>query len=142
VLPYEKVDVTKYLKNTVLGTRTVSYHSSIGCPFTCSFCAVTKNYAGRWMAETPERTIDTVRWLHGKYGINGIEFHDSNFFTAEKRVAAFSEGVMDLGIGWWGEVRLTPSCAMMTAPGVDARRGLQDDLHGRGERVRDNAQVT
>lgn len=103
VLPYEKVPVERYLKNTMLGSRTLSYHSSIGCPFTCSFCAVTKNYAGRWLAETAERTVETVRWLHGRYGMNGIEFHDSNFFTAEKRVAAFSEGVKDLGIGWWGE---------------------------------------
>jgi radical SAM superfamily enzyme YgiQ (UPF0313 family) len=103
VLPYEKIDVFSYLKNTVIGSKTVSYHSSIGCPFTCSFCAVTKNYAGRWLAETPERTIGEVRKLNKSYGVNGIEFHDSNFFTAEKRVAAFSEGIKDLGIGWWGE---------------------------------------
>jgi radical SAM superfamily enzyme YgiQ (UPF0313 family) len=103
ILPYEKVDVPRYLKNTMLGTRTLSYHSSIGCPFTCSFCSVTKNYFGRWLAETPERTIGTVRWLHQRYGMNGIEFHDSNFFTSEKRVAAFAEGIRGLGIGWWGE---------------------------------------
>jgi radical SAM superfamily enzyme YgiQ (UPF0313 family) len=103
MLPYEKVDATRYLKKTILGDRTTSYHSSIGCPFTCSFCSVTKNYAGRWLAEKPERTIDTVRWLHERYGVNGLEFHDSNFFTAEKRVAAFAEGIKVLGIGWWGE---------------------------------------
>src|SRR4051794_6513841 len=50
ILPYEKVDVPKYLKHTMLGNKTTSYHSSIGCPFTCSFCSVTKNYSGRWMA--------------------------------------------------------------------------------------------
>lgn len=103
ILPYEKIDVRRYLKNTILGSRTVSYHSSIGCPFTCSFCSVTKNYAGRWLAETPDRTVSTVHRLHREYGVNGIEFHDSNFFTAEKRVAAFAEGIMGLGIGWWGE---------------------------------------
>src|SRR4051794_18052544 len=102
-LPYEKVDVRQYLKNTILGNRTTSYHSSIGCPFTCSFCSVTKNYFGRWLAEKPERTIDTVRMLQERYGVNGLEFHDSNFFTAEKRVAAFAEGIKGLGIGWWGE---------------------------------------
>jgi anaerobic magnesium-protoporphyrin IX monomethyl ester cyclase len=102
-LPYDKVEVPRYLKNTVLGSRTTSYHSSIGCPFTCSFCSVTKNYAGRWIAESVERTIDTVRALHSRYGVNGIEFHDSNFFTSEKRVAAFAEGIKGLGIGWWGE---------------------------------------
>ncbi len=103
LLPYEKVNVPTYLKKTILGDKTTSYHSSIGCPFTCSFCSITKNYAGRWLAETPERTINTIRWLHDKYGVNGIEFHDSNFFTAEKRVAAFAEGAQNLDLGWWGE---------------------------------------
>lgn len=102
-LPYEKVNVENYIKRTMLGSRTLSYHSSQGCPFTCSFCAVTKGYFGRWLAEKPERTIETVRWLHDRYGMNGIEFHDSNFFTSEKRVAEFSEGINGLGIGWWGE---------------------------------------
>src|SRR3954453_19750906 len=41
-LPYEKVDVHKYIGRTILGSRTISYHSSQGCPFDCSFCAVTK----------------------------------------------------------------------------------------------------
>lgn len=103
VLPYTKVNIPPYLSRTMLGTRTISYHSSQGCPFTCSFCAVTKTYWGRWLPEKAERTVGTVRWLHDTYGVNGIEFHDSNFFTAEKRVAAFSEGIMGLGIGWWGE---------------------------------------
>ena len=102
-LPYEKVDIPLYLSRTLLGTRTISYHSSQGCPFTCSFCAVTKTYWGRWLPEKAERTVETLRWLQRRYGINGVEFHDSNFFTAEKRVAAFSEGVMDMGLGWWGE---------------------------------------
>ena len=103
VLPYEKIPVARYVKPTMLGSRTLSYHSSQGCPFTCSFCAVTKNYFGRWLAEKPERTINTIRWMHETYGMNGIEFHDSNFFTAEKRVAAFADGIKDLDIGWWGE---------------------------------------
>jgi anaerobic magnesium-protoporphyrin IX monomethyl ester cyclase len=102
-LPYDKVDVSRYLKNTILGSRTTSYHSSIGCPFTCSFCSVTKNYYGRWLAETASRTVHTILQLQDRYGVNGIEFHDSNFFTSEKRVAAFAEGIMGRGIGWWGE---------------------------------------
>lgn len=102
-IPYEKVDVPNYLGRTMLGRRTISYHSSQGCPFTCSFCAVTKTYWGRWLPEKAERTIETIRWLQGRYGIDAVEFHDSNFFTAEKRVAAFAEGIKDLRLGWWGE---------------------------------------
>lgn len=102
-LPYEKVDVRRYIGRTMLGSRTISYHSSQGCPFSCSFCAVTKTYWARWLVENPARTIENMKWLQSTYGINGIEFHDSNFFTSEKRVAAFCEGIMDMGIGWWAE---------------------------------------
>jgi radical SAM superfamily enzyme YgiQ (UPF0313 family) len=103
VIPYERVDVPSYFGRTMLGQRTLSYHSSQGCPFTCSFCAVTKTYWGRWLPEKADRTVSTIRWLHDRYGADAIEFHDSNFFTSEKRVAAFAEGVKDLGLGWWGE---------------------------------------
>ena len=34
----------KYLGKTYLGQKTLAYHSSIGCPFTCSFCAVVPTY--------------------------------------------------------------------------------------------------
>jgi anaerobic magnesium-protoporphyrin IX monomethyl ester cyclase len=102
-IPYEKVDVPRYLGRTMLGRRTISYHSSQGCPFTCSFCAVTKTYWGRWLPEKVDRTVGTIRWLHERYGIDAIEFHDSNFFTYEKRVAGFAEGIKDLHLGWWGE---------------------------------------
>ena len=57
VLPYQKVHVPSYLSRTILGTRTISYHSSQGCPFTCSFCAVTKTYWGRWLPEKVDRTL-------------------------------------------------------------------------------------
>src|SRR5690242_2597219 len=40
-LPYDKLDqqysIEKYLGRTYLGSKTLAYHSSIGCPFTCSF---------------------------------------------------------------------------------------------------------
>ncbi|MGI8586227.1 MAG: B12-binding domain-containing radical SAM protein [Chloroflexia bacterium] len=103
VLPYEKVDVGRYIARTMLGGRTISYNSSMGCPFDCSFCAVTKVYWARWLPEKAERTVGTILRLQEKYGINGLEFHDSNFFTSEKRVAAFGEGLKGRGFGWWAE---------------------------------------
>ncbi|MGZ8537260.1 MAG: B12-binding domain-containing radical SAM protein, partial [Flavisolibacter sp.] len=42
-LPYQKLhefySLKKYLGKTYLGTKTIAYHSSFGCPFKCSFCA-------------------------------------------------------------------------------------------------------
>ena len=106
-LPYHKVDVEKYLKvsRTYLGPRTIGYHSSVGCPFLCGFCAVAGIYKGKWLGRSAELTAGDIIFLKEKYNIGAVEFHDNNFFVAEKRVYDFAKSVKGLGIGWWGEAR-------------------------------------
>ncbi|MCC6865213.1 MAG: B12-binding domain-containing radical SAM protein [Ignavibacteria bacterium] len=106
-LPYHKVDVEKYLSvaNTYLGPRTIGYHSSVGCPFLCGFCAVAGIYKGKWIGRSAELTAGDIIFLKNKYNIGAVEFHDNNFFVAEKRVYDFAKAVNGLGLGWWGEAR-------------------------------------
>ncbi|HWA07414.1 MAG TPA: radical SAM protein [Ignavibacteria bacterium] len=106
-LPYHRVDVDKYLKKgrTYLGPRTIGYHSSVGCPFLCGFCAVAGIYKGKWLGRSAELTASDIIFLKEKYNIGAVEFHDNNFFVAEKRVYDFAKAVNGLGIGWWGEAR-------------------------------------
>jgi len=104
--PYHRVDVERYVRRTFMGSRTLSHHSSYGCPFFCNFCAVVNMVNGRWLAQSAERTADTVRNLVNTWNLDAVEFYDNNFFTSEKRVAQFSERIMDLNIGWWGEGRI------------------------------------
>lgn len=109
-LPYDKIDefypMQRYLGKTYLGTRTLAYHSSMGCPFTCSFCAVVPIFEARWKARTALQVYEDVRYVKSKWGANAIEFHDNNFFVSEKRVAEFSKLVMDDNMVWWGEGRI------------------------------------
>jgi anaerobic magnesium-protoporphyrin IX monomethyl ester cyclase len=109
-LPYDKLNqlypLEKYLGLTYLGTKTLAYHSSFGCPFTCSFCAVVPLYNSRWKAKSAQGVFNDVMHIKNKYGANAIEFHDNNFFVAEKRVRDFSEMVKNEGITWWGEGRI------------------------------------
>lgn len=95
-----------YLSKTFLGKRTFSYHSSLGCPFTCSFCAVVPIYNGRWKAKSAQTVYKDVKYFKDNYGIDAIEFHDNNFFTSRKRVIEFSNLVMNDNITWWGEGRI------------------------------------
>ncbi len=110
-LPYDKLNefypITKsYLGKTFLGTKTLAYHSSIGCPFTCSFCAVVPTYEARWKAKSAEHVYKDVKYVKEKWGANAIEFHDNNFFVSEKRTAEFAKLIKPEKMNWWGMARI------------------------------------
>jgi len=104
-LPYHAVDVRRYIERTVVGTRTINYHSSVGCPFPCGFCAVAASYGARWRGLSAERISSDLLSLQSRHGINAVEFHDNNFFTSEARVLEFARLMHGRGITWWGEGR-------------------------------------
>lgn len=109
-LPYEYLDsfykLENYLGKTFMGKKTFSYHSSLGCPFTCSFCAVVPIYNARWKGKSAEKIYKDVSYFKEGYNIDAIEFHDNNFFTSRKRVVEFSKLILNDNITWWGEGRI------------------------------------
>ena len=109
-LPYEYLNkfysIDCYLGKTFLGKKTIAYHSSLGCPFTCSFCGIVPIYNGRWKGKSAENIMKDVRYLKEEFGADAIEFHDNNFFTSRKRVVEFSELMLNQNISWWGEGRI------------------------------------
>lgn len=98
--------VKNYLAKTFMGNTTLSYHSSMGCPFTCSFCAVVPIYNARWKGMSANRIYEDVKYFKENYNIDAIEFHDNNFFTSKKRVLEFSELILNDNISYWGEGRI------------------------------------
>ncbi|MBC7875280.1 MAG: radical SAM protein [Ferruginibacter sp.] len=109
-LPYDYLNSFYKLKNyfgkTFLGERTASYHSSFGCPFSCSFCAVVPIYQARWKGKSAQLVYNDIKYLKERYGADSIEFFDNNFFVSEKRVVEFSKLVKPEKMGWWGEGRI------------------------------------
>ena len=104
-LPYSKVNIARYIGRTFLGTRTINYHSSVGCPFLCGFCAVAAVYKARWIGLEPKRITDDLLWFKRNYSVNAVEFHDNNFFTSEKRTYEVADRIVGQDFGWWGEAR-------------------------------------
>lgn len=108
--PYQKLNsfypIQKYLGKTYLGSKTIAYHSSFGCPFTCSFCAVVPIYNARWKGKSAQAIYNDVVFLKNEYGGTAIEFHDNNFFVSEKRTVEFSELIKKENMIWWGEGRI------------------------------------
>jgi radical SAM superfamily enzyme YgiQ (UPF0313 family) len=104
--PYHRINVNQYIRRTFLGSRTLPYHSSYGCPFLCNFCAVVNMVRGRWLAQSAERVAGIAELYVKRWSVNAIEFYDNNFFTHEARIAEFAGRIMPLGISWWGEARI------------------------------------
>src|SRR5579871_3571011 len=109
-LPYEKLNnfypIEKFLGKTYLGEKTLAYHSSIGCPFTCSFCAVVPIYEARWKAKSAQTIYGDIKFIKEKWGADAIEFHDNNFFVSEKRAVEFSKLIKPEKMNWWGMARI------------------------------------
>lgn len=109
-LPYQKLNehyqIHNYLGKTFLGNKTAAYHSSVGCPFTCSFCAVVPIYEARWKGKSASNIYKDLLWLKNNFGVDAVEFHDNNFFVSEKRVVDFSHLIKKENINWWGEGRI------------------------------------
>ena len=109
-LPFETLNkyyhINNYFGKTFLGTKTFAYHSSMGCPFTCSFCGIVPIFNARWKAKSAENMYKDIKFLIENYNINGIEFFDNNFFVSEKRIVEFSKLMLKENINWWGESRI------------------------------------
>jgi radical SAM superfamily enzyme YgiQ (UPF0313 family) len=109
-LPYDKLHsfypMQKYLGKTYLGTKTIAYHSSVGCPFKCAFCGIVPIYNARWIGKSAQGIYTDIMYLKEKFGGNAIEFHDNNFFVSEKRTVEFSALIKNENLTWWGEGRI------------------------------------
>jgi radical SAM superfamily enzyme YgiQ (UPF0313 family) len=103
---FDRLPVASYVRPTFLGSRTLGYHSSYGCPFYCNFCAVVNMVSGKWLPQSAEYVAGIARLYKERWGVNALEFYDNNFFTQQARVAEFAERIRGLGIRWWGEGRI------------------------------------
>jgi len=109
-LPYSTLNnfysIDGYLGKTFLGSKTIAYHSSIGCPFTCSFCGVVPIFEARWKGKSAQNIFDDLKYLKNTYGGNAFQFHDNNFFVSEKRAVEFANLIKPEKMKWWAEGRI------------------------------------
>ncbi len=103
---FDRLPVERYVRNTFLGSRTLGYHSSYGCPFFCNFCAVVNMVNGKWFPQSAEQVANMMQTYVDCWKVNAVEFYDNNFFVHEARTAEFAERIKPLHLGWWGESRI------------------------------------
>ena len=104
--PFERAPVARYVRPTFLGSRTLGYHASYGCPFFCNFCAVVNMVNGKWLPQSAAQVAGVMERYAGQWGVNAVEFYDNNFFVHEARTVEFAERITRLNLRWWGEARI------------------------------------
>lgn len=100
---YNLVDLRDYIwPDEHIANRTISYHSSQGCPFNCGFCCEVALWHRWWSGLSAFRILEDVEYLVTQHSINGIKFYDSEFFIDLKRTFDFAQGLLDrkLDIHW------------------------------------------
>lgn len=103
--PYHRLDLSKYIARTFLGSRTAVHQASIGCPFRCNFCGVVPVY-DREKMESPARTAAILDHLQSTYGVNAVQFYDNNFFLREDHARELAGRIQPLNLRWWCEARV------------------------------------
>jgi anaerobic magnesium-protoporphyrin IX monomethyl ester cyclase len=98
--------VERYIVKTFIGNRTLLYHSSIGCPYNCSFCGVGAIYGSGWRGKSAKRIFAEIIAYKNTYGIDSVEILDSNFFASRPRILEFCSEMKGQGISWWAEGRV------------------------------------
>lgn len=99
--PYGRVEMNHYFHRHYLGNRVGTHHSSYGCPFACSFCAVVGIANRKWVAESPDRVAKVLGHMKSQYGADAVQFHDMDFFISEPRTLAIADRIRGIGMTWW-----------------------------------------
>lgn len=148
--PLDLIDASRYIRHDEhIATRTMSYHSSQGCPFNCGFCAETALWENKWSSLRAERVVGEIANMVTEYGINGIKFYDSEFFIDKRRALQIARllSTGDHDVKWAASVhprnadRLSnDDLLLLTDSGlsrllIGAESGVQDEIDLVGKRT-------
>jgi radical SAM superfamily enzyme YgiQ (UPF0313 family) len=98
-LSYHLLDVDLY-RRRLFGVDHLTFNSSRGCTFRCSFCWDPVMHKRRWRAMQPATVMDQLQRIIREYGVRGFLFSDDHFFIDMKRAYGIVEAIVraDLGI--------------------------------------------
>jgi radical SAM superfamily enzyme YgiQ (UPF0313 family) len=102
LLPYEKLhEIDAYFRASFMGERTAVHQAALGCRFKCSFCGVVSMWNGTTVLDAPSRLEASLGLLRDRWGADGIQFYDHNFFDREETSVATLDVLGKLRMPWW-----------------------------------------
>lgn len=97
-LPYHLVDLAKY-RRRLFGIDHVSFNSSRGCVFRCSFCWDPVMHGRTWRAMSPDTVVGHLERIVREHGLRGFLFTDDHFFIDMDRAHRILERIVSSGLG-------------------------------------------
>jgi len=81
--------------------------TSRGCPYHCAYCSK-PIFGNKFRAQSPERVVEEVAYLKGKFAVKEIAFYDDVFTLNKKRAYAIADGIIKKGlrVHWTCETRV------------------------------------
>jgi radical SAM superfamily enzyme YgiQ (UPF0313 family) len=82
---WELLDISDYINPGINGKIPMSFYSSRGCPFQCTFCATPLYTGSSFRAHSPEFVLKNLVYMKDKYNFNSVFFSDDNFMIDPDR---------------------------------------------------------
>src|SRR6185295_15395390 len=123
LLPYEGLgDVPTFLRPSFMGARTAVHQAALGCRYKCEFCGVVSMWNGKTLLDAPERLLHSVGQLRDRWGADGVQFYDHNFFDKEETSLPIIDALERLQMPWWCYARADTLARFSTATWEKLRR--------------------
>jgi radical SAM superfamily enzyme YgiQ (UPF0313 family) len=98
-LSYHLINMNHY-RRRLFGKDHISFNSSRGCTFRCSFCWDPVMHRRKWRAMEPDTVLDHLKRIIKDYDLRGFLFTDDHFFIDMNRAYGILEAIVraDLNI--------------------------------------------
>lgn len=109
ILPLPAYDLLgsldRYYINTPSGSPFTIMYTSKGCPYSCSYCTVSKT---KLKVRSPENILSELIYLKKNFNIKTVSFFDETFTIDRNRVIGICEGIKNekLDIVWYCNTRV------------------------------------
>ncbi|MDH3348724.1 MAG: radical SAM protein, partial [Desulfobulbaceae bacterium] len=91
---WKGIRLERYLQYT---NGSVSYITSRGCPFGCSFCSTHLMWGRKFRPLPASRVLDEIDYLVSEYSVRNIEFRDDNLTLDKDRAVTIFQGLIERG---------------------------------------------
>lgn len=123
-----------------------SIHTSLGCPYKCSFCCINAPFeSSQYRMRDPMEVVKEMTTLYGRYGVKIFKIVDEMFVLNERHYTAIAKQLIKTGLGAeiniWAYARVdTVKPATLDLLSKAGFRWLALGIESGSKHVRDGAQ--